>query len=187
MKALNSCLMVLICVAMISLSACQMFIPQAKGLPHLDTLEQTQQQQAEIFWKEQSFSFLLYQQQQGQTIHILALTLSGQVLFELTYDGQIIQVKQRSPALKALPLDFLMRDIWWATMPTAQVAEALQPLQLKLREEPQKRMIYQVDTTAEQVNLTVTQQHQQTIIENHRVPYRMILSNTEQAFIKSQP
>lgn len=168
------------------LSGCQSLIPSAKGLPNLQTsiehLTQTKttQQQAEMFWHEHSFSFLLYQQQQAQQLHVIAMTFSGQVLFELHYDGKKINVLQRHSALKKLPLDFLMRDIWWATLPSSQLQSALTSLNYQMVEQEHSR---QIINNQQQTRLSVKREPQKMHIENHVIPYRLILTATQEQFL----
>lgn len=179
-----SCLMLMTIFTL--LSSCQIFMPQAKGLPSLSpSVEQiaqnsTSQQQAEMIWREQSFSFLLYQQQQAQQLHVIAMTFSGQVLFELHYDGKKINVLQRHSALKKLPLDFLMRDIWWATLPSSQLQSALTSLNYQLIEQQHSR---QIIGDNQQSKLSVQREAQNTLIDNHVIPYRLILSTTQEQFL----
>lgn len=173
-------------IILIGLSGCQSLLPTAKGLPSLSpSVEQiaqnsTSQQQAEIIWREQSFSFLLYQQQQAQQLHVIAMTFSGQVLFELVYNGQKINVLQRHSALKNLPLDFLMRDIWWATLPSSQLQSALTSLNYQMVEQEHSR---QIINNQQQTRLSVKREPQKMHIENHVIPYRLILTATQEQFL----
>lgn len=179
-----SCLMLMTTITL--LSSCQIFMPQAKGLPELQpsvsqiTQATSSQQQAEIIWHEQSFSFLLYQQQQAQQLHVIAMTFSGQVLFELVYNGQKINVLQRHSALKNLPLDFLMRDIWWATLPSSQLQSALTSLNYQMIEQQNLR---QIIGDNQQSKLSVQHEAQKMLIDNHVIPYRLILSTTQEQFL----
>lgn len=173
-----------IVIAMVSaftaLTACQHFIPKAKGLPTLEQNIQTEQYQVELFWKEQSFSFLLKQSPTQQGMNVIALTLTGQVLFELDYDGQQVHILQRYDALKRLPLDFLMRDIWWATMPKARVEQAIQPLNLSLLEQEKQRKIMQ----NQNIKLSVHYSEQGMEIENPTIAYRMLFTPIHQSFLE---
>ncbi|WLF84139.1 DUF3261 domain-containing protein [Moraxella sp. ZY210820] len=176
----------IIIIILTGLSGCQSLLPTAKGLPELQlsisqiTQATSTQQQVEMIWREQSFSFLLYQQQQAQQLHVIAMTFSGQVLFELHYDGKKINVLQRYSALKNLPLDFLMRDIWWATLPSSQLQSALTSLNYQLIEQENSRQIL---NDQQQTRLSVQRETQKTLIDNHVIPYRLILSTTQEQFL----
>lgn len=179
--------LILTCVLVgsFNLVACQAFIPKAQGLPsfkvesHQQITQTSEPYQIELFWKEHTFSFLLEQQQQDHLRHVIALTLTGQVLFELQYDGQTVKVLQRYPALKALPLDFLMRDIWWATLTSAQIEPALKSLNLTLSEQQSRRQIMQ----NHHVKLDVQYSAQEITVKNLSVPYRMILTPISQPLL----
>lgn len=184
-----------LCILATCLAGCQnLFVsalPKAKGLPPLQALVvstnqplENLQQQVEIRWKDKSFSFLLSQEQDIQgKLHVVALTLSGQVLFELKYDGDKIETIQIDPALKALPLDYLMRDIWWATMPVSQVVQAIEPLQLELVEQEQTRTIFS-KKEKNKIQLQVKMEQNYQVIDNLIVPYTIILTNTTQKFLQ---
>lgn len=165
---------------LLGLAGCQNMLPKAKGLPSLVQTQSVEQYQVELFWKEQSFSFLLKQTPDQQKINVIALTFTGQVLFELDYDGQKVTVLQRSPMLKHLPLDFLMRDIWWATMPKAQVEQAITPLKLTLIEQDMQRHIMQNQTIKLSVHRTV----QGIEIQNVSIPYSMLFTHIHQSFLE---
>ncbi|WP_353051767.1 DUF3261 domain-containing protein [Pseudomonas aeruginosa] len=72
----------------------------------------------EVQWKQQSFSFLLYQQQKGAVLDVVALSLTGQQLFKLQFDGHRVHVEQRidQNAVYCL-LRFVVRDLLFATYP----------------------------------------------------------------------
>ncbi|KAA8733860.1 DUF3261 domain-containing protein [Acinetobacter qingfengensis] len=176
-----------------TLTGCQI-LPKAQGLPNRMQLEQQQllsEQQAEILWRDQSFSFLLYQKQQSNYLQVLALSISGQVLFELHYDGKKVQVIQRIPEMKYLPFDFLLRDILWATLPVQQVRQDVEPLGLQVlaqqHDQQDIREIQQQSQTKMQTKTLLRVIHhihpQQGIqIENFVVPYRMILTPASASF-----
>lgn len=173
-------------IILTGLCGCQSLLPTAKGLPELQpsvsqiTQVTSTQQQAEMIWQQHSFSFLLYQQQQAQQLHVIAMTFSGQVLFELHYDGKKINVLQRHSALKKLPLDFLMRDIWWATLPSSQLQSALTSLNYQMVEQEHSR---QIINNQQQTRLSVKREPQKMHIENHVIPYRLILTATQEQFL----
>ena len=100
-------------------SACQSWIPKAQGLatPQWAAQNYQRQDQIEVQWKSQSFSFLLYQQQRGQSLDMLALSLTGQQLFKLSFDGQQVDVEQRLEQRNLLPFDYVVRAILYATSP----------------------------------------------------------------------
>ncbi len=174
----------------LSLSACS--TPKAQGLPPQAMTLPKSEQQAELFWRTQSFAFLLYQEPQAsQTdqaqsnppLQILALTLSGQLLFELSFDGQTLHTVQKHPKLKALPTDYLMRDIWWAAMPLSDVENAISSLNLAVSDMDNVRTIYPKDTPST-AKLTATKEADGTLsIQNHDVPYRIVISNTQEFVI----
>ncbi len=173
-----------LCVMIGLLSACQM-IPPAKGLPNLSALAQYtaagKQDQVDIFWKDQSFTFLLDQQQYPDYLQVLALSLTGQVLFELHYDGQQIRVIQRIDAMRRLPLDYILRDIWWGTLATDVIQAQTQALGLVLQEQTQPgfhRMILANNIA----QLEAQRQEQQVIINNYKVPYKMLITPSENNF-----
>ena len=103
----------------LSLAACQSFVPKAQGLatPHWQAQAYARQDQVEVEWKNHQFSFLLYQQQQGQNIDFVALSLTGQQLFNVQFDGDSVHVVQRVEQMKLLPFDFVVRDVLYATYP----------------------------------------------------------------------
>ncbi|MEQ1142212.1 DUF3261 domain-containing protein [Acinetobacter soli] len=106
------------------LSACQSFTPKAPGLPQPQWAQLQQQHrdyvrqdQVDVRWRSKQFSFLLYQRQQGEALQMVALTLTGQQLFDVDYDGRRVIVKQRIDEMRLLPFEFLVRDILVATYP----------------------------------------------------------------------
>ena len=163
-------------VLIFSLSACQSFTPKAQGLTSSQWLAQDyqRQDQVEVQWKERSFSFLLYQQQQGQELELVALTLTGQQLFEIKFDGKNVNVEQRIESMKLLPFDFVVRDILFATYP-------------KFSELSPENVTVEVDRNSNTQNILIQQQKVLKIqnftdhieLDNLQVPYKMIFSQVE--------
>lgn len=91
--------------SLIFLNGCQI-MPHAKGLqsPLWQAQTYQRQDQVEVQWKQQSFSFLLYQQQKGAVLDMVALSLTGQQLFKLQFDGHRVHVEQRIDQMRLLPL-----------------------------------------------------------------------------------
>ena len=108
-------------------TACQQLMPKAVGLENATWQQQAyqRQDQVDVQWHGKSFSFLLYQQQQGQVLELIALSLTGQQLFQIEYNGQHIQVKQRIEQMRLLPFEFLIRDILLATYPDFAQQQAI--------------------------------------------------------------
>lgn len=159
-----------------SLSACQSFKPKAQGLTSSQWLAQDyqRQDQVEVQWKERSFSFLLYQQQQGQELELIALTLTGQQLFEIKFDGKNVKVEQRIEPMKLLPFDFVVRDILFATYP-------------KFSELSPENVTVEFDRNSNTQNILIQQQKVLKIqnltdhieLDNLQVPYKMIFSQVK--------
>ena len=150
---------------------CQSMLPKAQGLATATWAAQSyqRQDQLEVQWKEQSFSFLLYQQQKGSKLEMLALTLTGQQLFKLSFDGHKVHVEQRIEQMKLLPFEFVVRDILYATYPNfAQ----LQPKNVQIKNVAQTQSIF----INQQHVLNI--KHQDAVIEldNLQVPYQMVIS-----------
>ena len=150
-------------------SACQSWIPKAQGLatPQWAAQNYQRQDQIEVQWKTQSFSFLLYQQQRGQSLDMLALSLTGQQLFKLSFDGQKVDVEQRIEQMKLLPFDYVVRDILYATYPNFAALHAAQ------------NAVVQKDDTIymQQQPVLKIQQNQEVIeLDNLQVPYQMVIS-----------
>lgn len=157
--------------AVLLCSGCQSMLPKAQGLATVTWAAQNyqRQDQLEIQWKEQGFSFLLYQQQQGQKLEMLALTLTGQQLFKLSFDGQKVHVEQRIEQMKLLPFEFVVRDILYATYPNfAQLQQ--QNVQVENSAQTQKVWINQ------QHVLNIQQQNDVIELNNLQVPYQMVVS-----------
>ena len=161
--------------ALLCCSGCQSLLPKAQGLATTTWLAQEyqRQDQLEVQWNKHSFSFLLYQQQ-GQKLDMLALSLTGQQLFKLSFDGQNVQVEQRIEPMKLLPFEFVVRDILYATYPNFAQLQS-QNVQVKT---------VQVKNVAQTQSIFINQQHvlnilhQDAVIEldNLQVPYQMVIS-----------
>lgn len=150
-------------------SACQSWIPKAQGLvtPQWVAQNYQRQDQIEVQWKTQSFSFLLYQQQRGQSLDMLALSLTGQQLFKLSFDGQKVDVEQRIDPMKRLPFDYVVRDILYATYPKFAALHAAQ------------NAVVQKDDTIymqQQPVLKIQQNEGAIELDNLQVPYQMVIS-----------
>jgi hypothetical protein len=150
-------------------SACQSWIPKAQGLatPQWAAQNYQRQDQIEVQWKTQSFSFLLYQQQRGQSLDMLALSLTGQQLFKLSFDGQKVEVEQRIDPMKRLPFDYVVRDILYATYPNFAALHTAQ-----------NAVVQKDDTIYIQQQPVLKIQHNEGTIEldNLQVPYQMVIS-----------
>ena len=150
-------------------SACQSWILKAQGLatPQWAAQNYQRQDQIEVQWKTQSFSFLLYQQQRGQSLDMLALSLTGQQLFKLSFDGQKVDVEQRIEQMKLLPFDYVVRDILYATYPNFAALHAAQ------------NAVVQKDDTIymqQQPVLKIQQNEGAIELDNLQVPYQMVIS-----------
>ena len=150
-------------------SACQSWIPKAQGLATQQWAAQNyqRQDQIEVQWKTQSFSFLLYQQQRGQSLDMLALSLTGQQLFKLSFDGQKVEAEQRIDPMKRLPFDYVVRDILYATYPNFAALHTAQ------------NAVVQKDDTIyiqQQPVLKIQQNEGAIKLDNLQVPYQMMIS-----------
>ena len=150
-------------------SACQSWIPKAQGLatPEWAAQNYQRQDQIEVQWKSQSFSFLLYQQQRGQSLDMLALSLTGQQLFKLSFDGQKVEAEQRIDPMKRLPFDYVVRDILYATYPNFAALHTAQ------------NAVVQKDDTIyiqQQPVLKIQQNEGAIKLDNLQVPYQMMIS-----------
>ena len=150
-------------------SACQSLIPKAQGLatPQWVAQNYQRQDQIEVQWKTQSFSFLLYQQQRGQSLDMLALSLTGQQLFKLSFDGQKVEAEQRIDPMKRLPFDYVVRDILYATYPNFAALHTAQ------------NAVVQKDDTIyiqQQPVLKIQQNEGAIELNNLQVPYQMVIS-----------
>ena len=150
-------------------NACQSLIPKAQGLatPQWVAQNYQRQDQIEVQWKTQSFSFLLYQQQRGQSLDMLALSLTGQQLFKLSFDGQKVEAEQRIDPMKRLPFDYVVRDILYATYPNFAALHTAQ-----------NAVVQKDDTIYIQQQPVLKIQHNEGTIEldNLQVPYQMVIS-----------
>lgn len=160
----------------LSLSACQSFYPKAPALaaPQWQAQQYQRQDQVEVQWKKQSFSFLLYQQQQGKNLSMLGLSLTGQVLFKLQFDGQKVKVEQRIEQMRLLPFDFVVRDILFATYP--KFAESGQP-NVEVKQQGNTQQI----EIAKQHVLTIQKQVHSIQLDNLHVPYTIVFSPMDDA------
>ena len=150
-------------------NACQSLIPKAQGLatPQWVAQNYQRQDQIEVQWKTQSFSFLLYQQQRGQSLDMLALSLTGQQLFKLSFDGQKVEAEQRIDPMKRLPFDYVVRDILYATYPNFAALHTAQ------------NAVVQKDHTIyiqQQPVLKIQQNEGAIKLDNLQVPYQMMIS-----------
>lgn len=164
--------LLLICVISTLLcSACQNVIPKAQGLTSTQWIAQSyqRQDQIEVQWKTQGFSFLLYQQQQGQKLEMIALSLTGQQLFKLDFDGQKVNVQQRIEQMKRLPFDYLVRDILYATYPNFAQLHASQ---VASKQQQALKTIY----IRQQPVLEIVEQDRTIEVNNVQVPYQMVIS-----------
>lgn len=165
-----------------SLSGCQHFMPKAQGLASLQWIAQNyqRQDQVEVQWKDHSFSFLLYQQQQGKKIDFIALTLTGQQLFKLNFDGQKVQVEQRIDQMKLLPFDFVVRDILFATYPDFaklhQHDTTQNNIQVILKNDQNVAQTTQEILINKQKVLNIQTYKDHIELDNVQVPYKMIFS-----------
>ncbi|OTG64166.1 DUF3261 domain-containing protein [Acinetobacter sp. ANC 3903] len=162
---------VMLISAVLLCGGCQSMLPQAPGLATAAWAAQNyqRQDQLEIQWKEQSFSFLLYQQQQGSKLEMLALTLTGQQLFKLSFDGRKVHVEQRIAPMKLLPFEFVVRDILYATYPNfAQ----LQQQNVRIETSAPARKVF----INQQHVLNIQQQGDAIELNNVQVPYQMVIS-----------
>lgn len=185
------------------ISGCQSLMPEPKGLKtvawpvlsaqsnqtgigqagdrQLQNMQQRyqRQDQVEVLWKQQSFSFLLYQQQQGKTLDFLALSLTGQPLFKLQFDGQQVKLEQRIEQMKMLPFAFVVRDILYATYPNfAQLGHE----QVELKQQDQTAEIY----IQQQKVLNIEHQAAHIVLDNLQVPYQMIFSPVDNTLQEDQ-
>lgn len=169
----------LICttICALTMSGCQSFMPKAQGLVSTDWIAEhyQRQDQVEVQWREHSFSFLLYQQQKGQVIEFIALSLTGQQLFKLNFDGHKVHVEQRIAQMKLLPFDFLVRDILFATYPHFVQRQQFDVSVLEQNQPDQVKPMQTISIHQQKVlNIRYLQDH--TELDNVQVPYQMIFS-----------
>lgn len=154
-------------------------VPAARGLPDLhyapSTLPYTDQ--VEVRWREQSFSFLLTQQLTvDQQLQAIATTLMGQQLFELQYDGQQVKTVQRIDEIKRLPMDYVLRDIVWATWPESSVQQPLQQQHYQLMTDgSQRQILNQAKIILQSKQINAKEWH----IENKQAGYEIDLSRLD--------
>ena len=74
-----------------------------------------------------------------------------------------------------------MRDIWWASCPSADVAAALAPIGFNITDDTTTRQIIQSDG---KVRLQVTKNTGRLDIHNAHIGYRLILSDTDGAILQ---
>jgi len=148
-------------------SACQSLIPSAKGLKTLawPAVNYQRQDQLEVQWKSKSFSFLLYQQQQGKQLEMIALSLTGQQLFQLSFDGEAVIVNQRIDQMKLLPFEYIVRDLLYATYPNYQTDAKIEQLE--------KVKIVSIQN---QQILNISHHDQLIELRNVQVPYLIVIS-----------
>lgn len=156
-----------------AVSSCSV-LPHAPGLSSpawqahmLQQADYQRQDQVEVLWNNHGFSFLLYQQQQGSQLELLALSLTGQQLFKLNFDGQRVQVEQRIAQMKLLPFEFVVRDILFATYPNFIQLQKTDQVQLKANHQSQEIWINQSKV------LTIQQVDDGIELDNGQVPYQM--------------
>lgn len=169
----NAKITALVLAGAVLCSGCQSLapkiLPKAQGLsaPQWTAQSYQRQEQIEVQWKEHGFSFLLYQQQSGQQLDMLALSLTGQQLFKLSFDGQQVRVEQRIDAMKYLPFDYVVRDILYATYPQFM---ALHAGQTAVR---QKDGVVYIN---QQPVLNIQPLEGAVELNNLQVPYQMVIS-----------
>ena len=173
---------------LLNLTACQLLIPKAQGLQTTSWQAQSYARQdlVEVQWKEHGFSFLLYQQQQGSQLEMVALSLTGQPLFQLVFDGQQVKVQQRIDQMKLLPFDFVVRDILFATYPefvkmqgeNVQIQQQILSKNLPEQQNDQADHGIATQTILIQQQKVLSIRHLQDHIEldNVQVPYQMVFS-----------
>ena len=149
---------------MLNLSACQQMLPKAQGLvsSQWSSQQYQRQDQVEVQW-----------QQQDQNLDVLALSLTGQQLFKLHFDGQKVTVEQRIEQMKLLPFDFLMRDILFATYP-----DFIQhpPEKVSINSVQQGEIQTQDVEINQQKVLTIQRSTAYIELNNLQVPYQMVFS-----------
>ncbi len=98
---------------------------------------------------------------------MLVLSLTGQQLFKLSFDGQKVDVEQRIDPMKRLPFDYVVRDILYATYPNFAALHAAQ------------NAVVQKDDTIymqQQPVLKIQQNEGAIELDNLQVPYQMVIS-----------
>lgn len=157
-------------------SACQSFIPSAQGLVTPSWVAQSyqRQDQIEVEWNKHSFSFLLYQQQKGQNLEMVALSLTGQQLFKLSFDGKKVEVQQRINQMKLLPFEYVVRDLLYATYPNFAKLQGEQ-IRVETQDSTQKVFIQQ------HAVLEIVKQADSIALNNVQVPYQMVISSIDES------
>lgn len=152
-------------------SACQSLIPSAQGLVTPSWVAQSyqRQDQIEVEWNKNSFSFLLYQQQNGQNLEMIALSLTGQQLFKLSFDGKKVDVQQRINQMKLLPFEYVVRDLLYATYPNFI---ALQTHQAHVETNGLTQQVFIQQNPV----LDIEKQAESITLKNVQVPYQMVIS-----------
>ncbi|GAB3049291.1 DUF3261 domain-containing protein [Acinetobacter apis] len=148
-------------------AACQ--APQVQGLRSVDWQVKSsyqRQDMLEMQWKKTTFSLLLYQEEKAGVLSMVGLSLTGQPLFELTFDGKQVRIQQRIDAMRLLPFDFLVRDILFATYP------AFQPQNSKVILDQSHHYIDINNTRVLDIDI----QPQQVVLQNIQVPYSIVFS-----------
>ncbi len=171
----------LVCCSVLLFTGCQL-TPHAQGLQssHWPAQHYQRQDQVEVQWKDKSFSFLLYQQQQGQQLSLVGLGLTGQALFQLQFDGQQVKVQQRIDQMRLLPFEFVVRDILFATYPEFATL-GQQGVTVENDTDQQQVLIQQ------KVILQIRKNGNAIELDNVQVPYRMTLSPIENTLNSDQP
>lgn len=157
------------------LIGCHTFIPKDSTKISSTWVSQDyqRQDQVEILWKQQQFSFLLYQKQHGKDLSLIALTLMGQPLFELNFNGEKVVLIQCVDQLKYLPFNYFIRDILVATYPN-------------FTHLAQKEIIVEYDSNKENVffnqklTLSLTHEPNRLALMNLHVPYKLFFYTMSQ-------
>lgn len=149
------------------LAGCALLRPAAPGLvdANWSAREFQREQQVEVLHGDNSFSFLLYQQQRGISRDLIGLSLTGQTLFHLQFDGRQLSVIECIDAMRYLPFEFVVRDILLAT------DSGYQPEQIERASNGSDQFI----SINGQAVLRISQQQDTIELNNLRVPYRMLL------------
>ncbi|MFC3903877.1 hypothetical protein SAMN05421749_10648 [Acinetobacter marinus] len=168
--------------------------------PSVQPLEKSQNQQyeVELFWKEQSISFLLLSNLVSSTMQngashqpktyqqVIGMTVTGQVLFELHYDGKKVDVVQSIDAMKRIPFDYLYRDMVWATLSEDVLKTTLKNTPYTAQS---KQMAHHVTRVILQNNQQVYQAQYNADgsieVKNLNVPYKMLLSPIQDDFLQA--
>ena len=98
---------------------------------------------------------------------MLALSLTGQQLFKLSFDGQKVEAEQRIDPMKRLPFDYVVRDILYATYPNFAALHTTQ-----------NAVVQKADTIyiQQQPVLKIQQNEGAIELDNLQVPYQMVIS-----------